>query len=121
MNEAEVLEQLNLFADNAMNSYALYLTLTFSYLTAFYVAGAQLSKLQATIISLLYFSWALTFSLVATTHIASFESLLSRYPNFVPSIFWQLPWLYLGGVIAAGGILASCYFAFDIRRNIERA
>lgn len=121
MTESEVLEQLNLFADNAMNAWAIYLTLTFSYLTAFYVTGAQLSKLQASIISFLYFFWSLSFTLVAITHIASIEKLVSQFPDFVPSSFWQLPWLYIGAIISVGGILASFYFAYDTRKNIKIA
>lgn len=117
MVESDVLEQLNLFADNGMNAWAIYLTLTFSYLTAFYVTGARLSKLQSTIISVLYFFWAISFTLVALTHIASIENLVSEYPNFAPSAFWHLPWLYIGAVISIGGMLAAFYFAYDIRKN----
>lgn len=118
MTESEVLEQLNFFADNAMNAWAIYLTLTFSYLTAFYVTGAQLSKLQASIISFLYFFWSLSFTLVAITHIASIEKLVSQFPEFIPSSLWQLPWFYIGTIISVGGILASFYFAYDTRKNV---
>ena len=121
MTESDVLEQLNLFGNNAMNAWAIYLTLTFSYLTAFYVAGAHLSKLQATIISLLYLFWSLAFTLVALTYVTSIEKLVSLYPSFVPTAFWQLPWLYIGAIISVGGVLASFYFAYDIRKRIDNA
>jgi hypothetical protein len=119
MIESEVLEQLNSFADNSMNAWAIYLTLTFSYLTAFYVAGAQLSKLQATIITVLYGCWSLSFALTALTHIASLENMVSEYPDFAPSTFWHLPWLHIAAFISVGGILAALYFAYDVRKNTQ--
>lgn len=119
MIESEVLEQLNLFADNSMNAWAIYLTLTFSYLTAFYIAGTQLSKLQATIITVLYGCWSLSFALTALTHIASLENMASEYADLAPSKLWLLPWLHIAAFISVGGILAALYFAYDVRRNAK--
>lgn len=45
MTEYEVLEIVNLYASNAMNSFSIWATFTFAYLTAAYLAGARLLKL----------------------------------------------------------------------------
>lgn len=120
MIQPDVLEQLNLFSDNAMSAWAIYLTLTFSYLTAFYVAGTHLSRLQSNIISLLYLIWSLSFALVAMTHIASIEKLVAQFPEFVPSALWHLPWLQIGAIISFGGMLTALFFAYDIRRGVGK-
>ena len=117
MSEAEVLEMLNLHAANAMNGFAIYLTLTFAFLTAIYIVGVQLSKLQAVLISALYFAWSTSFSLVAITHLRDIDSLVSEYPDFINTRMWHIPWTAFGCLITIAGILICCGFAYDIRRE----
>jgi hypothetical protein len=117
VSEAEFLEMLNLHATSAMNAFSIYLTLTFAFLTAIYLIGAKLTKPQSLMIFILYSFWAVSFTLVAVTHLQSLESLVDNYSNFVPTRMWLTPWAPIGGTICAAGILISCYFIVDVRRG----
>ena len=117
MTEAEVIEMLNLHAANAMNGFTIYISFTFGFLTVAYLAGAKLSRVQVAIISSLYFLAAGTFFLTTITHAQSFEALVAKYPDFIYSIFWHVPWTVLATIVQAGGILASLYFLYDSRKT----
>jgi len=117
MTEAETLEMLNMHASNAMGSFTIYLSLTFAYLTAVYVVGAKLSKAQAILISLLYFSWANAFGLSAIAHLQSLEALIVQYPQYIYSSLMHLPWSYFGWVVISGGILVCFGFIYATRRQ----
>jgi hypothetical protein len=117
MTEAESLEMLNAHASNAMGSFTIYLTLTFAYLTAVYVVGANLSRMQAILISLLYFSWANAFGFSALAHLQSLEALIAQYPQYIYSPLMHLPWSYFGYVILAGGILVCFAFIHATKRQ----
>ena len=116
MTEAEVLEMLNLHAANAINGFVIYNTFTFGYLTVAYLVGANLSKVQVTIISTFYALAASTFSLVTITHTQSFGVLVTNYPEFAYSIFWHTPWTLLASTTQVGGILVCLYFMYDLRK-----
>ena len=117
MNEPEVLEIINLFASNAMTSFSIWATFTFAYLTAAYLAGSQLTKFQVITVSSLYFAAAGAFALSGITHLRSIDEIFSAYPDFVPSDYWNLPWTVLGFVMTIGGMGASLYFLYDIRKQ----
>ena len=121
MNEPEVLEIVNLFASNAMTSFSIWATFTFAYLTAAYLAGSRLTRFQVITVSSLYFVAAGAFALSGITHLRSFEKIFSAYPEFIPSGYWNLPWTILGYVMNFGGMGASLYFMFDIRKNKHSA
>lgn len=115
MTDIDFIEALNLHATNGMSGFALFLTLTFSYMTAIYIVGGKISHLQITLLSLLYFIWAISFALVAITHLQSIESLVTEYPKYIRARMWFVPWSYLGWILTVGGIVICCYFVYDIR------
>jgi len=115
MSEYEVLEIVNLYASNAMNSFSIWATFTFAYLTAAYLAGLRLSRFQVITISSLYFIAAAAFALSGITHLRSFEETFSVYPDFVPSEYWNLPWTIFAYILVIGGMAASLYFMYDVR------
>lgn len=57
--DASTHEAMAMWAANAITSFSIYLTFTFAYLTAAYLAGSKLSAYQAFVISTLYFFGAL--------------------------------------------------------------
>ena len=117
MTEAEVIESINLHASNAIDGYAIFITFTFGYLTVAYFAGDKLSLPQVLIISVLYVSSAVAFTLVAIVHLESLEELVLKYPDFVYSSWWEFPWSKTGFLMNAGGVFASAYFMVDVRRR----
>jgi hypothetical protein len=117
MTEAEVVEMLNTHASNAMNGFTIYLTLTFAYLTAIYLIGAKLSRLQIGFVSLLYIVWAIAFSLVSISHLQAFESVVDQYPEFMRSPMFFMQWVYFGISVTVGGLLICIGFTYSTRRQ----
>ena len=54
MTEPEVMEMVNLYANNSMGCFSLWVSFTFAYLTVAYLIGDKLSSIQLYIISSLY-------------------------------------------------------------------
>ncbi|MFT4583677.1 MAG: hypothetical protein ACI915_003365 [Gammaproteobacteria bacterium] len=54
MSEAETMELIAIFAANSINGFAIFASLTFSYLAVAYVVGGSLTKFQALAASGLY-------------------------------------------------------------------
>ena len=79
MNESEVLEAINLHAANGISSFTIFLSFTFAYITAAYLAGEKLTTLQVSIISCIYFSGAFGWAASTLTHTHSFETLAERW------------------------------------------
>ena len=113
MTEAEVVEMLNTHANNAMTSFTIYLTLTFGFLTAIYVLGAKLSKLQAACVALLYTVWAVAFALTSISHLQAFESLVGNYPDFMRSPLFFMPWAAYAIFVSIGGLLICLGFTYS--------
>jgi hypothetical protein len=120
MTEFEVLEIVNSYASNAMSSFSMWATFTFAYLTAAYLAGRELSRFQVITISSLYFIAAASFALAGITYVRSFEETFAAYPEFVPSNYWYIPWTILGYILIIGGMAASLYFMYDIRKKVQK-
>jgi len=116
VSEAEFAEVMNLHATSAMNAFAIYISLVFAFLTAFYVVGAKLSTRQATLITSLFLIWCLAFALVAVAHLQTFDSLALEYVHYIRSPLMLLPWTEFGMIITASGLLIGGYLAFDARK-----
>jgi hypothetical protein len=121
VTEAEVIESINLHAGNAIDGYAVFITFTFGYLTLAYFAGDKLSLPQVLIISVLYVTSSVTFTLVSITHLESLEALVLKYPDFVYSSWWKFPWSRTSFLLNGGGIFASAYFLIDVRRRANQS
>ncbi|WOJ95459.1 hypothetical protein R0137_09330 [Congregibacter brevis] len=121
MTEPEVIEMINSHASAAMNSFTIYLTLTFAFLTTIYVVGAKLSKTQAVVVTLLYQAWAISFGLVSITHLRAFDSIAREYPEFMRSQLFTLPWSYFSLAIIVFGLLVSLSYAISNRKESSLA
>jgi len=117
MTEAEVIEMVNFYASNALNSFSIWVSLTFAFLTVAYLAGGKLSKVQVWIISLLYFLTSGTFGLASVVHVQSFAALTNSHPDFFPAYLWPLPWSLMTQSLLIGGTLGSFYFMWDVRQS----
>ena len=101
-----------------MNGFAIYLTLTFAYLTAIYLIGAKLTGIQVVLLSLLYLAWSTSFAMVAVTHLQSIESMVREYPRFIRARMWFSPWSAMGIAITLAGMAICFYFVREVRREI---
>lgn len=115
LSESEFLEILNLHASNAMTSLTTLVTYLFGFITAVYIVGSKLSKMQAIIISILYIFASLAWITTALTHTDSSATLVAAYPSYVPSVFWFLPWSILVVSLGISALIASLYLMYDVR------
>ena len=118
MTEAEVLEIINFHIANAMNAFAIYLSLTFAFLTAIYIVGTKLNKKQVVLVVTLYLGWSTAFALVAITHIQAMDSLVRENAGYIRSQLFHLPWNEFAIIVTAAGILICGIFVFDIRKGL---
>lgn len=121
MSEPEVIEMINSHANAAMNSFTIYLTLTFAFLTTIYVVGAKLSATQSVVVTILYQAWAISFGLVSVTHLRAFDSIAREYPEFMRSQLFTLPWSYFSLAIVTFGLIVSLIYAISNRKEASLA
>tara|TARA_R110002072_G_C7809374_1_gene522333 strand:+ start:142 stop:522 length:381 start_codon:yes stop_codon:yes gene_type:complete len=118
MTEMDFVEALNLHASNGINAFAIYSTLTFAFLSAIYVAGAKLSKIEILLLSFLYLTWAVSFSMGAIVHMQSLEALLREYPSFVRARLWYAPWSIMGTAMTGTGVVVCFLY---VRKTIRQS
>ncbi|WNC69091.1 hypothetical protein RI845_02795 [Thalassotalea nanhaiensis] len=119
MTDAEALELIALYANNALTSFTIYITFTFGFLVTAFVVGAKLTRFQAFVVSTLYLisvgSAALSLIVDMQVWVAIKES--------TPTLIDELPltngtfWLTYMCIVLIGGILVSLYFLWDIRQG----
>ena len=125
MTEAEMFEMAAIYIANSMTAFSIYLTVVSAYLVVTYIAGANLSRLQTAILSTLFVVAAsVTLMSFRTQSLAviHFQGQLNEF-NDVFSVINAPVAHNLSKVIMplfGGGILASLYFMFDIRRKANR-
>jgi len=119
MSEAETIELVALLGDNAVSNFAVYISITFAYLTVAYFVGAALSSFQMKAVSGLYLasSGICAISSVATVQawvlIVSVEpTVLNTLPLYTAGI-----WHIYMAVLLTAGMVVSLYFMYDIRRR----
>jgi len=117
MTEAEFLEIINLHAANAMTGFSLYISFTFAFLVAVYYVGTQLSGLQTLLLTFLYVISVASSAMSCVTHCHSFESVMAKYPTFVPSPLWDIGWSICMAVVMCAGVFAGVYFMFHTRHK----
>jgi len=124
MTDAEIWELALGSAANAMTAFSIYLTVTFAYLVASYLAGAKLSRLQTVLISGLYVFGAGSGLLTCVSHIYRAmilqDMLASKSETFAKAFavgggFWSI---YMS-ILLSAGMVVSLYFMYDIRRNSQ--
>ena len=117
MSEAEALEVISLYYSNATDTYAIYITFTFAYLTVAYFVGAALTRFQVLVVSGLYFISALSTTIATIMPVVVWSDLAKRPETALQqSILWNGDlWILYMSVIFFGGILVSFYFMYNIR------
>ena len=124
MTDSEIWELAIGSADNAMTAFSIYLTVTFAYLVASYLAGAKLSRLQTALISGLYIFGAGSGLITCVSHTYRAKILQDMlasksepYANAftVGGGFWTI---YMATLLSIG-MVVSLYFMYDIRRKVE--
>ncbi len=84
MTEPDAIEMVNFYASNALESFSIWVSITFAFLTVAYLVGSKLSKTQVRIICPLYFITSGTFGLASVVHVQSFTG-PSSYPGWSAS------------------------------------
>ena len=115
MTEPDAIEMVNFYASNALESFSIWVSITFAFLTVAYLVGSKLSKTQVWIVCPLYFITSGTFGLASVVHVQSFTILANAYPDFFPAFLWPLPWSEMTQLVLIGGTIASLYFMWDVR------
>ena len=119
MSEAEAFELAMLAEANAITSFTIYITFTFGYLAAAFLAGKRLTKAQALIVSGLYVFSALSATLNFLSDLDYQAKAFSYAPSVLPegTINDPLFWRFYMSLLFGSGIIASLYFMWSIRRN----
>ena len=117
MTEYELLDSLNSTAGLLSTYITTYLSLTTAYLIAAYAVGAKLTRLQCSLVTLLYLIAASVMSVAmvsAGTRVVDLGMDLGQI-NPVRAGFWS-PWVYqVLAALSAGGVFASLRFMWDVR------
>jgi hypothetical protein len=119
MNDAELLEALAAWSANGINSFTVYISITFAYLTASYFVGKALSRSQTIILSGLYIVSALSAALSNLAAMDALRILMETYPNLLDSSpYFKLDlWIVFMNTICTLGIILSLYFMYQVRND----
>ena len=126
MTEAEMFEMAAMYISNSITAFSAYLTIVFAYLAATYFVGANLSRIQTTILTVLFVVASTVTLMTFRTQsivVIHFQSQLSSI-NDVFTLGNAPVAHYLSRVIIplfGAGIFASLFFMFDIRRRAKKA
>ena len=119
MTEAEAIELIIMHADIAVNSFSVYLTITFAYLTVAYLVGRSLSTFQAIAISSLYLVGAGSAVINIVIHIQAWGKIKMLHTSiFNEFALWNpVFWITFMPILMVGGILTGLYFMWNIRHQ----
>ena len=111
-------EAMAMWSSNAITAFSIYLTFTFAYLTAAYIVGANLSKYQVIVVSVLYTAGA-TISLLACINNLQFYTLLLNQSEELRSAitFSGDFWTYYIAPLFMIGMLVSLSFMWNVRHT----
>ena len=118
MTEAEALETAAAFSANALTSFTVYISFTFAYLTAGYVAAVNFTKFQLLVGSGLFVASAGSAGVSCVASSDAMMTILTSYPSVLDNqISWSIPWAAVMSVVLSAGLLISLYFVYDLRRR----
>ena len=122
MTEAEAFELALMASDNAVTSFSVYITVTFGYLAAAYVAGAKLTTYQVIMVSCIYVVSAVSALLNLLSDVQFYEAALRAAPTVAPQNGLTSPdlWTTYMSILLSIGIFASLYFMHTIRTGAGR-
>lgn len=117
MTEADLIELLSTLSEGAGDSVTLYLTTVSAYLLVAYFVGADLDRLQTTIISVLFVFFAVSFVFAIQASLVNMVSIGNELRVFRPDwvVFASTPFNLACLVVDTGGVLVSLYFMWHIR------
>lgn len=104
-------------SDNAVTSFSVYITVTFGYLAAAYVAGARLTTYQVLMVSCIYVISAVSALLNLLSDLQFYAAALRAAPTYAPQDGLSAPelWRTYMSILLSLGIVASLYFMHTIR------
>jgi hypothetical protein len=117
MELVEASEAMAMWVANVIESFSVYLTVTFAYLTVAYLAGKKLSGFQVLVISVLYTS-AAGISLLSCINQLIFYTAIA---NEIDSAIAAVPlisgetWIYAISPLLIVGVLVSLLFMWNVR------
>ncbi|MEH6639795.1 MAG: hypothetical protein V7717_11005 [Porticoccaceae bacterium] len=120
MTEAEAIESLTGTGAMVATFAAMWISMTFGYLTVAYFIGAALSRFQCTVISVLYAVWAGMFASVTIGYGHAWLLLREREDTIYDSVpnFASVPYyLELMIFVFGASTLVTLYFMHDIRKR----
>jgi hypothetical protein len=119
MTKAESLEVIALYNVNVASYLAIFMSVTFAYLTVAYFQGRALTKFQVRVVSSLYVFWSGLLSLGVYENTVAWGKMVREHETLLNSMS-----VYGSGIIhiptaiiLAASILVSLYFMHDVRRN----
>ncbi|QFU75921.1 hypothetical protein EY643_09745 [Halioglobus maricola] len=116
MIDASTHEAMAMWSANAITSFSIYLTFTFAYLTAAYLAGAKLTKYQVFVVSTLYSAGALISLFAVINNLELYTVLLNQDETLRSSITFSGEfWTYYITPLFMIGIAVSLSFMWYIR------
>ncbi|MGR8946685.1 MAG: hypothetical protein ACU84Q_01470 [Gammaproteobacteria bacterium] len=119
MTEAEALEVLSDIGDNVATYFAMYISITFAYLSVAYFIGAALSRFQCIAVSILFVVSALAVG-ATTIGWANAWLLLKAQERTLVNDVWlfETPGIFPMVIFLLTGMaMLSLYFMYDIRRG----
>lgn len=121
MNEAELLESMNLTVANSLAAYAIYLSLGTSYVIAAQIAGRTLDRSQVLLVTFLYSVSMVVMLFTLHGHIALSDSLraeqLARFPRGGGIDIQVAPITLISSILLYLGTLK---YMWDVRKKGER-
>jgi hypothetical protein len=119
MPENEALELIAIYQANAINSFTVFLSLTFAYLTAAYVVGRVLSPFHTMAISGLYVASSMTLGTACVISTQAWAEIIASQTAMLDALA-----LYRGGywdvfveVLMMAVLAVGIYFMFNVRRR----
>ena len=119
MTEAELLEVVALYNVNAASYMAIFLTVTFAYLTAAYFQGSKLSSFQVAMVSGLYVLWSGVLAVGVYENTLAWENMVASQPTILntSSLYGSGIFHFVAILIHTGSIGISLYFMYDVRKK----
>ena len=121
MTEAEAFELALMASANGVTSFSVYITVTFGYLAAAYVAGTKLTTYQMIMVSCIYVISAMSAMLNLLSDIEFYEAALRAAPTFAPQYGINAPelWRTYMSILLTIGIFGSLYFMHTMRSGAD--
>jgi hypothetical protein len=116
MNEADAIGALSDMPENTATYVAVWISLTFAYLTAAYITGHAMSRFQCWVVTVLYFVTAFFVGSAALVHTQAWVR-FNESQSTVYSELWTPPFAEGVAIFLAAGTLISLCFMYNVRHS----